>query len=112
VRDATTPTTSAAVGRWTNCNASNPSRCSYTAAQYLGGDIEAWAREHGADIVRYPPNWQLHGKLAERLRNVFMLRDSRPDLVLALPGGDDTEELLARARGEAVAVVCGKQPRR
>lgn len=26
--------------------------------QYLGADIEEWAREHGADIVRYPPNWQ------------------------------------------------------
>ncbi|PAV69949.1 hypothetical protein WR25_15039 [Diploscapter pachys] len=31
-----------------------------------------------------------------------MLRDSRPDLVLALPGGDDTEELLARARETTV----------
>ncbi|WP_248917979.1 DUF2493 domain-containing protein [Pseudomonas entomophila] len=79
-------------------------------SQHLGGDIEAWAREHGADIVRYPPNWQLHGKLAERLRNVFMLRDSRPDTVLALPGGDDTEELLARARGAGIAVVCSRQP--
>ncbi|MCG8294356.1 MULTISPECIES: SLOG family protein [Pseudomonas] len=79
-------------------------------SQHLGGDIEAWAREHGADIVRYPPNWQLHGKLAERLRNVFMLRDSRPDAVLALPGGDDTEELLARARGAGIAVVCAGRP--
>ncbi|MDI1328652.1 SLOG family protein [Pseudomonas sp.] len=66
--------------------------------QYLGGDIEEWAREHGADIVRYPPNWQRHGKLAERMRNHFMLLDSRPDVVIALPGGEDTEELVARAR--------------
>ncbi|PYC27680.1 DUF2493 domain-containing protein [Pseudomonas mosselii] len=80
-------------------------------SQHLGGEIEGWAREQGADIVRYPPNWQLHGKLAERLRNVFMLRDSRPDLVLALPGGDDTEELLARARGSGIPVICGRQPR-
>ncbi|BCJ04235.1 hypothetical protein PRtIB026_A07220 [Pseudomonas sp. RtIB026] len=80
-------------------------------SQHLGGEIEGWAREQGADIVRYPPNWQLHGKLAERLRNVFMLRDSRPDLVLALPGGDDTEELLARARGSGIPVLCGRQPR-
>ncbi|MDR2308920.1 MAG: DUF2493 domain-containing protein [Paucimonas sp.] len=80
-------------------------------SQFLGGDIEGWAREHGADIVRYPPNWQLHGKLAERLRNVFMLRDSRPDTVLALPGGDDTEELLARARGADIPVICVHRPR-
>lgn len=80
-------------------------------SQHLGGEIEGWAREQGADIVRYPPNWQLHGKLAERLRNLFMLRDSRPDLVLALPGGDDTEELLARARGSGIPVICARQPR-
>jgi hypothetical protein len=71
--------------------------------QYLGADIEEWAREHGADIVRYPPNWQRHGKLAERLRNHFMLHDSRPDVIIALPGGDDTEELVAQAR------TCGLQ---
>ncbi|QXH35706.1 DUF2493 domain-containing protein [Pseudomonas muyukensis] len=79
-------------------------------SQHLGGEIEGWAREHGADIVRYPPNWQLHGKQAERLRNLFMLRDSRPDLVLALPGGDDTEELLARARGQDLNVICARPP--
>jgi hypothetical protein len=71
--------------------------------QYLGADIEEWAREPSADIVRYPPNWQRHGKLAERLRNHFMLHDSRPDVVIALPGGDDTEELVAQAR------TCGLQ---
>ncbi|WP_460145505.1 DUF2493 domain-containing protein [Pseudomonas sp. S2_A02] len=66
--------------------------------RFLGGEIEEWAREQGADIVRYPPNWQRHGKSAERLRNHFMLRDSRPDVVIALPGGEDTEELVAQAR--------------
>lgn len=80
-------------------------------SQFLGGEIESWAREHGADLVRYPPNWQLHGKQAERLRNLFMFTDSRPELLLALPGGDDTEELLARARGAGVRVICGRQPR-
>ena len=40
-----------------------------------------------------------------------MLNDSRPDLLLALPGGDDTEELLARARGAEVQVMCARQPR-
>ena len=40
-------------------------------SQFLGAHIEDWARETGAHIVRYPPNWQLHGKHAERLRNSF-----------------------------------------
>jgi hypothetical protein len=73
--------------------------------QYLGADIEEWGREHGADIVRYPPNWQRHGKLAERLRNHFMLRDSRPDVVIALPGGEDTEELVAQARAAGLQTL-------
>ncbi|MGH8332794.1 MAG: SLOG family protein [Pseudomonas sp.] len=59
----------------------------------------------GADIVRYPPNWQRHGKLAERLRNHFMLHDSRPDVVIALPGGEDTEELVAQARGKGLQTL-------
>ncbi|MBK5540799.1 DUF2493 domain-containing protein [Pseudomonas sp. TH05] len=74
-------------------------------SQFLGAEIEDWAREIGADIVRYPPNWQLHGKHAERLRNAFMLKDSRPDLVIALPGGEDTEELLARAKAQGIQTL-------
>lgn len=74
-------------------------------SQFLGAQIEDWAQEIGADLVRYPPNWQLHGKHAERLRNRFMLADSRPDIVLALPGGDDTEELLAQARTQGIQTL-------
>lgn len=70
--------------------------------RFLGGE---WAREQGADIVRYPPNWQRYGKLAERLRNHFMLLDSRPDVVIALPGGEDTEELLAPARAAGLQTL-------
>lgn len=74
-------------------------------SQFLGAHIEDWARETGAHIVRYPPNWQLHGKHAERLRSSFMLADSRPDIVLALPGGEDTEELLAQARVRGIQTL-------
>ncbi len=34
-----------------------------------------------------------------------MLADSRPDIVLALPGGEDTEELLAQARARQIQVL-------
>jgi len=73
--------------------------------QFLGSEIEVWARELGADIVRYPPNWQLHGKLAESLRNNFMLKDSRPDIVIALPGGEDTEELVNRSKAAGIPTL-------
>lgn len=74
-------------------------------SQFLGAHIEGWARETGGDIVRYPPNWQLHGKHAERLRNSFMLGDSRPDIVIALPGGEDTEGLLLQARARGIQTL-------
>ena len=79
-------------------------------SQFLGAHIEDWARENAADIVRYPPNWQHHGKQAERLRNRFMLADSRPDIVLALPGGADTEELLDQARSQGLQTLSVGNP--
>ncbi|NVZ99610.1 DUF2493 domain-containing protein [Pseudomonas gingeri] len=73
--------------------------------QYLGSTLEDWARETGTHIVRYPSNWQLYGKQAERRRNQFMLLDSEPDLVLAFPGGNDTEELVAQARAIGIETL-------
>lgn len=78
--------------------------------QCLGAPIEDWAREIGAHLIRYPPNWQRHGKQAERLRNRFMLTDSRPDIVLALPGGADTEELLSQARSQGIRTLSVNNP--
>ena len=74
-------------------------------SQFLGSDVEDWARETGVDVVRYPPNWQRHGKQAERHRNQFMLTDSRPDVIIALPGGDDTSELVSQARASGIHVL-------
>jgi hypothetical protein len=63
----------------------------------LGTIAEDWARESDIHILRYPANWRLLGKRAEGVRNDFMLSDSRPDMVLALPGGDDTRALIVKA---------------
>jgi len=62
-----------------------------------GAAIEDWARQLHLHILRYPANWRAFGKRAEGIRNDFMLTDSRPDLVLALPGGDDTRALVKDA---------------
>ncbi|WP_248796318.1 DUF2493 domain-containing protein [Pseudomonas sp. MWU13-2105] len=72
--------------------------------QFLGSEIEDWARENGAHLVRYPSNWQLFGKQAERRRNQFMLMDSDPELVIAFPGGSDTEELVAQAKAMNIEI--------
>jgi hypothetical protein len=67
--------------------------------------VEHWAREHGIPIVRYPPNWELHGKRAEVYRDEFMLGDSRPDLIVAFPGGRHTAGFVQRALNKGVAVL-------
>jgi hypothetical protein len=48
-------------------------------------------------MVRYPLNWVRFGKRAEAVRNAFMLEDSRPDLVVAFPGGRCTADDIRRA---------------
>lgn len=72
---------------------------------FSGVALEDWARERDIHILRYPANWRLHGKRAEGIRNAFMLQDSRPDLVLALPGGADTCLLARCAAAQGLRVL-------
>lgn len=74
---------------------------------FLGIASEDWAREQRLHVVRYPANWREFGKRAESIRNAFMLTDSRPDMVLALPGGNDTHDLVMRALTARLPVVDG-----
>ena len=66
---------------------------------------EDWAREQRLHVVRYPANWRELGKRAEAIRNAFMLEDSRPDMLLALPGGNDTADLVTNACAARVPVI-------
>ncbi|MFN3937490.1 MAG: DUF2493 domain-containing protein [Gemmobacter sp.] len=72
---------------------------------FLGVAAEDWAREHDVHVLRYPANWRLHGKRAEGIRNAFMLADSRPDMCLALPGGENTRLLAMAAMARGLAVL-------
>ncbi len=71
----------------------------------LGAITEEWARAQHLHVVRYPANWRAFGKRAGLIRNAFMLEDARPDMVLALPGGSDTRDLIARAHSARVPVI-------
>ncbi|MBW7056103.1 DUF2493 domain-containing protein [Paracoccus bogoriensis] len=72
---------------------------------FLGIAAEDWARDRDVHVLRYPANWRLHGKRAEGIRNAFMLADSRPDMVLALPGGEDTRVLVMAASARGLVVL-------
>ncbi|TVQ52866.1 MAG: DUF2493 domain-containing protein [Rhodobacteraceae bacterium] len=71
----------------------------------MGAILEDWARERCVHVLRYPANWRAYGKKAEAIRNAFMLEDSRPDFVLALPGGADTRDLVRRALDRRLPVL-------
>ncbi|MGN8021155.1 DUF2493 domain-containing protein [Phyllobacterium sp. 22229] len=71
----------------------------------LGSVAEDWARQNDVHIVRYPANWSLLGKQADTKRNRFMLEDSRPDALLAFPGGKHLQELVQQAHARHIPVI-------
>lgn len=78
-----------------------------------GVDSEAaiWARTCGYKLLGFRAEWQRYGRAAGPLRNQRMLDDGKPDLVIALPGGRGTADMIRRARAagvEVIEVICDK----
>lgn len=65
---------------------------------------DEWALVNWAPCKRYPAAWDVHGRSAGPIRNQQMLNDSKPDLVLAFPGGPGTADMVQRARMAGVEV--------
>lgn len=64
-----------------------------------------WARKNKIDNLKFPADWDKHGKAAGFLRNQQMLDEGKPDLVIAFPGGNGTADMVRRAREAGVEVV-------
>lgn len=58
-----------------------------------------YAREMRLDVEVYPADWKQYGKRAGYLRNVQMLQEGKPDLVLAF-----VDKPLSESRGTAMMV--------
>jgi hypothetical protein len=63
------------------------------------------AREAKVPVEAYPADWEKHGKRAGFLRNSKMLREGKPDVVLAAPGGRGTAMMVRIAKEAGVRVV-------
>lgn len=66
-----------------------------------------------ADLERIPQtvfkaNWKKHGKAAGPIRNQQMLDEGKPDMVIALPGGRGTADMVRRAEASGVKVVLAR----
>lgn len=57
-----------------------------------------WADVNNIQTIVFPANWK-QGRKAGPIRNQFMLDESKPDLVLAFPGGPGTADMVPPGKG-------------
>jgi hypothetical protein len=87
-------------------HATHPISCVIHGAS-TGADAIAdrWAVEHRIGVARFQAHWEIEGRAAGPLRNKRMLREGRPDLVVAFPGGRGTADMVRQAKAFGVPVV-------
>jgi hypothetical protein len=65
---------------------------------------EQWAIANNIEQLGFPAQWNKYGKAAGPLRNVQMLEEGKPDLVIAFPGGTGTAMMCKIASAAGVEV--------
>lgn len=63
-----------------------------------------YGSEMGINISRYDALWDQHGRSAGPIRNARMLREGKPDMVIAFPGGRGTANMIQQAEEAGVPV--------
>lgn len=68
-----------------------------------GADFLAdqYAREKSLRVLSFPADWNLHGRRAGPIRNIKMLTESHPHVIIAFKGGNGTAHMMKIGR-EAV----------
>lgn len=64
-----------------------------------------WAITNWCDFIEFPADWKTHGKKAGYLRNVQMLKEGKPDHVIAFQGGKGTAMMIKLAKDNFVPVT-------
>ncbi len=64
-------------------------------ADYLASQ---WANENKIFNMQYSANWKQYGKSAGAARNIKMLREGKPNCVIAFPGGSGTQHMISQAK--------------
>lgn len=63
-----------------------------------------WATERAIEVSEYPADWAGMGRRAGPMRNWRMLRDGKPDFVVAFEGDKGTEHMCSIAWGARVPI--------
>lgn len=70
-------------------------------ADTLAGDA---ATILGIPVTVFTAEWDKYGRAAGMRRNISMLEEFKPDIVIAFPGGKGTAGCVAEARKRGIAV--------
>lgn len=70
-------------------------------ADSQGGE---WAYVNQLPCTVYPANWGKYGRKAGPLRNIQMLEEGKPNLVIAFPGGTGTAHMVRIVKEAGVPV--------
>jgi hypothetical protein len=79
-------------------------RLIHGAARGADSLAAAWAKSRCIPELAFPADWKRDGKAAGFVRNARMLREGRPALVVAFPGGKGTAHMVKLARDAGVPV--------
>ena len=52
-----------------------------------------WAEERGIKVETYTAQWSKYGDRAGPIRNIEMIRDGKPSMVVCFPGGNGTAHM-------------------
>lgn len=63
-----------------------------------------WARAKGIKEMKFTAQWALHGAAAGPIRNARMLKEGKPQRVIAFPGGIGTADMIAKAKAARIPV--------
>lgn len=64
-----------------------------------------WCQERGQHYAIFPALWKAKGKSAGPRRNTVMLEATKPDFVMAFPGGSGTADLCSKARAKRIKIL-------
>lgn len=65
----------------------------------------SWANLRLIECRTFLANWAKYGRAAGPLRNKEMLKEGKPDIVIAFPGNEGTADMVERARLARVRVL-------
>ena len=76
-----------------------------------GVDAQAaqWAIANGIAIEEYRADWARHSRGAGPIRNKQMLVEGKPTLVVAMPGGRGTANMVKQAKAAKITVMVARR---